>query len=373
MAHVMKMTKGAVGHMTKHYERAKDENGEYVKFGNEDIDLSRTHLNYNLAPTRPNQVKFIQYKCDDLKCLNRKDVNVMCSWVVTLPKDFPKEQEREFFQQAYKFLEKRYGGARNVISAYVHKDENTPHMHFAFVPEAYDKNKGRYKLSAKLVVNKTDLQRFHGDLSKHMENYFGRDVGILNEATKEGNKAIEELKRGTAQEKLENMSKMRENALKQLREVDSNIKYLQEEKKVLEKQLEGYKDLKGSVIDGVTENKTLFGKVKSVTMPKNTYEACVSAQFRANEAENRADNLGRRFERLKESSSTHEVERLKQQNGKLQEKVHDLTNTVQEQSKNIKLINATLLKHPDIKDLLSSAVKQDQKSKPKEKDFDRDR
>mgnify|MGYP001021156440 CR=1 FL=1 len=29
MAHVMKMTRWAVGHMFKHYERAKDEKGEY--------------------------------------------------------------------------------------------------------------------------------------------------------------------------------------------------------------------------------------------------------------------------------------------------------------------------------------------------------
>ena len=51
MAHVMKYTKASYGHMLKHYERAKDKNGEYVKFGNENIDLERTPLNYNLART----------------------------------------------------------------------------------------------------------------------------------------------------------------------------------------------------------------------------------------------------------------------------------------------------------------------------------
>ncbi len=28
--------------------RAKDQNGNYIKFGNEEIDTNRTHLNYNL-------------------------------------------------------------------------------------------------------------------------------------------------------------------------------------------------------------------------------------------------------------------------------------------------------------------------------------
>ena len=38
--------------MSKHYERAKDKNGDYIKFGNKDIDTDRTPENYNLAPDR---------------------------------------------------------------------------------------------------------------------------------------------------------------------------------------------------------------------------------------------------------------------------------------------------------------------------------
>ena len=73
----------------------------------------------------------------------------------------------------------------NVISAYVHFDEVTPHMHYAFVPVVEDKKKGGYKLSAKEAITREDLRTFHKDLSNHMERVFGRDVGILNEATKE--------------------------------------------------------------------------------------------------------------------------------------------------------------------------------------------
>ena len=45
MAHVKKFTKAATGHMFAHFERAKDEKSEYVKFGNQNIDPSRTYLN----------------------------------------------------------------------------------------------------------------------------------------------------------------------------------------------------------------------------------------------------------------------------------------------------------------------------------------
>lgn len=41
MAHFAKYTAAAAGHLSKHYERAKDKNGDYIKFGNKDIDTDR--------------------------------------------------------------------------------------------------------------------------------------------------------------------------------------------------------------------------------------------------------------------------------------------------------------------------------------------
>jgi len=67
MAHMEKYTRSAVGQLCQHYERKKLPDGTYVKFGNEDIDNSKTHLNYNLAPERTlkGQIDFInqRFKC----------------------------------------------------------------------------------------------------------------------------------------------------------------------------------------------------------------------------------------------------------------------------------------------------------------------
>ena len=98
----------------------------------------------------------------------------------------------------------KHGGEKNVISSYVHMDEITPHMHFAFVPVVADRRKGHDKVSAKECVTKKDLQSFHLDLERHMERVFGREIGILNDATKDGNRTVAELKReSAAQEALE--------------------------------------------------------------------------------------------------------------------------------------------------------------------------
>lgn len=63
MANAQKYTRAACGHLAAHYERRKDEKGEYIKFGNQDIDPQKTHLNYNLAPRRGlEQIDFIRQR-----------------------------------------------------------------------------------------------------------------------------------------------------------------------------------------------------------------------------------------------------------------------------------------------------------------------
>lgn len=122
------------------------------------------------------------------------NVNIMCDWVVTAPEDLAEEELPLFFDECYKFLNARYG-KENVISAPVHMDETSPHLHYNFVPVVKDKKKGIPKLSAKECITRKDLNTFHQDLTKHMMTVFGRDIGILNGATVGGNKTIKQLKK----------------------------------------------------------------------------------------------------------------------------------------------------------------------------------
>lgn len=256
MAHVAKHTRAAVGHLCAHYDRSAK------RISNENIDPARTHENYNLGPAREmGQVDFINQRCGEVRCHNRKDVNVMCSWVVTVPKNLSEQDTGRFFKESYGFLIARYGGEKNVISCHVHMDEITPHMHFAFVPVVADQRRGGYKVSAKDAVNRGDLRTFHEDLEKHLVGVFGREVGILNDATREGNKSISELKRGQAAADLEN-------ARNELARVQDDIKSLQATEKGLQAKLEG---LEGQVLasDGlkvIQPEKTLTGAVRGVSV-----------------------------------------------------------------------------------------------------------
>lgn len=195
MAHVEKYKASALGHMLAHYNRSTP--------ANKDIDRSRTEQNYNLAPERGDLLKFINSRlADGVKVQQRADVIKLCDWVVTMPKDLPPEKEQAFFANTYDFLVNKYG-ERNVVCAYVHKDESTPHMHFAWLPVVQEKkNKkrlGQEKLSAKECITRSDLQKFHQQLQDYLEQKLNCQVKILNEATKDGNKSIADLKRHSQQ------------------------------------------------------------------------------------------------------------------------------------------------------------------------------
>lgn len=188
MAHLEKYTAAAAGHMFAHYDRTHSSSTS-------NIDESRTHLNYNLAEKdQPlSCLDFLHKRMSEIKVLKRANVNVMCDWVVTAPEDLTEEELPMFFDECYKFLNARYG-KENVISAPVHMDETSPHLHYNFVPVVKDKKNGKLKLSAKECITRKDLKSFHTDLSKRMIEVFGRDIGILNGATVGGNKTIRQLK-----------------------------------------------------------------------------------------------------------------------------------------------------------------------------------
>lgn len=197
MAHVAKYTRGAINGLTNHWDR-KTEN-----HSNKDIDNERTYLNYDLCEKEGDTLTRLQERLDQVYCLNRKDVNICADWVVTLPKSLSEkrtDEQRRFFEETYAFLCERYGGERNVLSANVHNDESTPHMHFAFLPVAWDPKKYRERVSAKIVVNRSDLRTFHDDLDAHLKQkipHIYRE-GILNDKTI-GLDTVEDIKRHSKQ------------------------------------------------------------------------------------------------------------------------------------------------------------------------------
>lgn len=188
MAHAQKIKKQGVIGLIIHCERR-----EGCELSNQDIDQSRTRLNYNFAcdiqPMKPEQ--FLKKRINEVKHINRNDVVYMVDWIVTLPKDVPPEDTERFFEITYQFLENKYK-KENVVSAWVHNDETTPHLHFSFIPIV--EIDGIERLKCKDVLTKKELKRFHPDLGAYLEQSLGYMPSIQNNATINGNRTVQELK-----------------------------------------------------------------------------------------------------------------------------------------------------------------------------------
>ena len=147
---------GASKALSAHHERTKD---SYAS--NPDIDLSRTAQNFHLVTPRWSYEQEIKHRIQTAGCRVRKDSVKFVDTLVTVSPEFAKAHEAEmpeYFMRAFGFLKERVG-EDNIISAVVHMDEKTPHMHLCFVPLTRDK-----RLSAKEILgNKKSMIRWQDD------------------------------------------------------------------------------------------------------------------------------------------------------------------------------------------------------------------
>lgn len=151
-----------IGHIESHNERTKE---KYAS--NPDIDTSRSHLNFHLVSPERKYRAEAEKQIATAGCRTRSDsVRVVEVLVTASPEFFKGKKKAEikaYFQEALDFIQ-QHQNPRTIISAMVHMDEKTPHMHLCFVPLTEDK-----RLSAKEIVgNKKKLTWWQDEFWKHM-------------------------------------------------------------------------------------------------------------------------------------------------------------------------------------------------------------
>lgn len=156
---ILRFTKhrgGASKALSAHHERTKE-----VYASNPDIDASRTGQNFHLVTPRWSYEQEIKHRLQMAGCKVRKDSVKFVDTLVTVSPEFAKihaDEMPEYFTRAFDFLKERVG-EDNIISAVVHMDETTPHLHLCFVPLTKD---GR--LSAKEILgNKKRMIQWQDD------------------------------------------------------------------------------------------------------------------------------------------------------------------------------------------------------------------
>ena len=152
----------AISPIEAHNERTKE---QYAS--NPDIDTSRSRYNLHLVQPQGRYREEADRMIAAAHCRVRKDsVRVVEALVTASPEFFKDKTNREiraYFAYALKFLEGRQR-LDTFLSAVVHMDEKTPHLHLCFVPLTPD---GR--LSAKEIIgNRKNLVKWQDEFWQHM-------------------------------------------------------------------------------------------------------------------------------------------------------------------------------------------------------------
>lgn len=162
-----KYKSGNLGGAYRHNERI------FKQHSNKDIDIERSHLNYELTDRDRSMSyeKQIKNYIDENKISKRairKDAVLCDEWIITSDKDFfaklTPEETRRFFETSKNYFAENYG-LENIAYASVHLDENTPHMHMGIVPMKQG------KLSSKSIFNREELKKIQDELPKYLSQY----------------------------------------------------------------------------------------------------------------------------------------------------------------------------------------------------------
>ena len=117
-------------------------------YSNKNIDITKSYLNYSIkSPQYSYEKEFdIIKEKYNLKGQIKTVSNIVCEYIITSDKEFfesiGEKETKRYFETAYKFVcEYKNLGEQYILSANVHMDENTPHLHLVFIPVVHTTDK----------------------------------------------------------------------------------------------------------------------------------------------------------------------------------------------------------------------------------------
>lgn len=156
------------------YRHNKRKNTNY---SNKDIDKERSRKNYSIKIPQTTYWKSLTNLIKKYNLEGRiiKSTNVLCEFIITSDKEFfeeiGEEETKRFFHTAYKFVASYQDlGEDFIISAKVHMDESTPHMHLVFCPVIHKMNTESGKLIHKIACSEYWKGKF--SYKKLQDNFY---------------------------------------------------------------------------------------------------------------------------------------------------------------------------------------------------------
>jgi hypothetical protein len=238
-------------------------------YSNDNIDKEKTYLNYSLKSPKYRYDKEFDMMKERYKLKGQiKTVsNIACEYIITSDKQFfeeiGEEETKRYFETAYNFVaEYKNLGEQYIMSAKVHMDEETPHMHLIFLPVVHTTDKKGNNIDklacSEFWKEKNSYRRLQDAFYQYMSSHnFELERGIPKEETGRVHIDIKEYKELTnfdeTKEKLQNMKL----ELQEVPEID-DIKMVRWSKKRDEKILEDIIKPKNDLINKLYQNNLLM-------------------------------------------------------------------------------------------------------------------
>ncbi|SFS07821.1 MobV family relaxase [Anaeromicropila populeti] len=276
---------------------------------NKDIDWTRTKENVDLLNQKERFRTVVTNRITELNLKKkiRSDATVMCQCLVTSDNVFfsnmSRQEQTEYFRLSLEFLEKRYG-KKNLVSATIHFDEQTPHMHVNFVPVTSDE-----RLSARDLFSPRALRKLQDDYNRFVrENGYDLERGEIDSKVKHLN--VEEYKVNTKFEQV----KEKKAELDRLKQVDKQVDLNVEKGKFAYsvKEVEAMKDQnKALKIDNIQKDNKIKELENEVSKLQKQLETVQNKLQGLNVPINRLSNLESENRALQEYVKMHpELEKL---------------------------------------------------------------
>lgn len=200
------------------------------KHSNKEIDISKSNLNYYFKKNELSYTKeFDRLKEKyNLQGQIRSNSIIMCEMIFTSDKEFfeeiGREETKRYFTESYKFIcNYKNLGEKNIISAVVHFDEITPHMHLIYIPVVHTKDKEGKEIDKVCCRDFWKGRDSYRNLQNSFYEYitgkgFDLQRGLPAEETNRRNETIQNYKQIT---NFENTKKVLENITLNLPETPS--------------------------------------------------------------------------------------------------------------------------------------------------------
>ncbi|NFE61330.1 hypothetical protein FC763_16810 [Clostridium botulinum] len=247
----------------KGLEKEQERDG---KISNKEIDPKKTHLNYDLVQSELNLYQRVKQRVDEVRPVSRVQKNSVVDYsnIITVPQEQFKtwgvEKSKEYLEEVYNYFCEEFG-KENVVSAKVHLDETTPHMHLHFVPVSEEG-----KLQARKVMTPKRINEIHSKAPKYLQEK-GFDV-VRGVGKTDKSLEINEYKAKKVQEKIDSL----ENELKTLTETHKNsLEELRQLEEKTRNKLNATLKASESLSRLEEHTKSVLGKLDSIEAKKTLF------------------------------------------------------------------------------------------------------